>query len=222
MLRLAAWALIAGVVFVLILPIIPGCGHEITRIHSLAFSPDGQRLAVARLDGVDINIDLHWLLVGPERTVCVVDVPSATVTKVVAHDSRPNFKGLGWEYTRLGSGSLAFAADGRSLFVLEFGGGAIERFDLDSGHEATFFDPGGGKKIGGFSLSRDRKVVAAAATRADEGAWLLDAETAAPILTNPRTMESTLRRSRRRFVIGQSLACSLRLGRAIVRRNAPT
>ena len=150
--RLGILAILIAVALTILLPILPGCGEDRTIIRALTFSPDGQRLAVSRIDRTDCNM-IEVVRVRRRTHGCLVDVPSATVKaslqRICGSEIRVRVFCL-----RDGRRALAFAADGRSLFVLEFGGGEIDRFDLDSGQATTFFNQ---KPDREFSLFRYRR-----------------------------------------------------------------
>ena len=148
-----------------------------TKIHSLAFSPDGKQLAVVRIDAEELHgpgFISPQALGNLARTISLVDVPSARVTRVIHHDFVPGDQGSGDEYWELGRDAVAFDAAGQSLLVRDFAGADVRRINLASGKSTPCFTPPAGSSIAGMCLSADRTRLAVT----DRG-WvaLLDAET---------------------------------------------
>ncbi len=161
-----------------------GCGTAHMKIHSLAFSPDGKRIAVVKLNWRNANVHLKNYAANIGRTISLIDGESVEPTRAIDSDFRPGNRGPATEFLRQGREALAFNADGDSLLFPEFGGGKIQRFDLNSGKTTTFFDPGMAKAVQDFALSQDRTVLAA--TIWNGGVSLLGGDNAKQIVNNPR------------------------------------
>ena len=108
-----------------------GCGPRYERISSLAFSPDGKRLAVAKHDARDANNPLKGYLVNVCRTVSVLRVPSLRTESVVEQDLRRGNQGPAFDLFHYAGNSLAFTHNSNTLAVLDFGGGNVKSYDLD-------------------------------------------------------------------------------------------
>lgn len=161
-----------------------GCGAGYTKIHSLAFSPDGKQLAVVKHNWRNANVHLKNYAANLTRTISLVDVESLSSITVVERQFRPGNQGPATEFLRQGRESLAYSGDGDSLFFLEFGGGKIQRFNLNSRKTTSFFDPGPQKEVQNFVLSQDRTIFAA--TSWNGGVSLHAADDAKQIFNNPR------------------------------------
>ena len=129
-------------------------------IHSLAFSPDGQQLAVVRIDSELVYVPYTIHLANLARTVSLVDVHWGTVKLVVPKDFVPGDRGTGERY--MGQDAVAFDAAGKSLLVRDFAGADVRRIDLASGKSTVFFTPPEGSSIAGMCLSADRTRLAVA------------------------------------------------------------
>ncbi|HEY4312151.1 MAG TPA: WD40 repeat domain-containing protein [Pirellulales bacterium] len=137
-----------------------GCGTAFTRIGALSFSPDGKRLAVVKLNWRDANVSLKGYAADILRTLSIVDVEKAIPTEVVDRAFVAGNQGPAFAILRQCPDSLAFSADGKRLFFLDFEATKIRVCDLSSKTTNTFFEFGPQAGNLQFALSPDRAVVA--------------------------------------------------------------
>ncbi len=81
----------------------------------LAFSPDGKRLAVVKLDWRDANVPGKLYAAHIHRTISLIDADEVTPIAVIDREFYPGNYGPAIEFLRQASGSLAFSDDGDSL-----------------------------------------------------------------------------------------------------------
>jgi hypothetical protein len=102
---------VALVAILLPLVTVPSCGTHLVKISSLAFSPDGKRLAVARYEARLENIDFKFLLFDVSRTVSIVDVEPQRADTVVEQTIMRGNQGAGVGLFRHTSNCLAFGPE---------------------------------------------------------------------------------------------------------------
>ena len=78
-----------------------GCGKTYTRIGSLRFSPDGERLAAAKYNGHDANVPLKTCLTDVLRTISIVSVETGKAERVVEQTIKRGNQGPGCQYLRV-------------------------------------------------------------------------------------------------------------------------
>ncbi|HVU86458.1 MAG TPA: hypothetical protein VHD36_04010 [Pirellulales bacterium] len=171
-------------VLALLFALVPaeGCGEPYTRIQALSFSPDGKRLAVVKLNWRNANVPLKGYAANIARNICLVDVESATPTEIVERNFLPGNQGPAFAVLRQCPDSLAFSADGNSLFFLDANASEIRVCDLNA-KEVTTFGPVTQAAHLHFSLSQDRSLVAQSSW--GSGVSLLAADNAKQIENAP-------------------------------------
>ena len=125
--------LIALVAILLPLLQAEGCGRTYTRIGSLQFSSNGDRLAVAKYNAHDANVPLKTCLTDVSRTISIVSVETGKAERVVEQTIKRGNQGPGFRIFGYVGNCIAFGSDDDTLFVADYSGTAINQYDLTSG-----------------------------------------------------------------------------------------
>jgi WD40 repeat protein len=139
-----------------------GGGERYSRINSVAFSPDGAWLAVARHDARHYS-PLHaakMYVTNVSRTVSLFDARALTPGRIVEKDIRRGNQGPGsWLYRNTGK-SFDFTDSSTVLAVRQFGGHEIRLYDLDSLRRCSILNENG-QRIDNLEATEDGGILAA-------------------------------------------------------------
>ena len=103
-------------------------GWRFTKVSDLAFSPDGEHLAVVRQNSADPKI---MLIPKESRTISILSIATGGCVHALEHETRRER----WESVSHFSCTrkcIAYGPEGKSLLVQEFGGSAVKAYDLES------------------------------------------------------------------------------------------